>query len=50
MLKSSSTKSAESREGVVGISGGSRNRVEPIGKYEVVVVVVISTKGFIVIY
>ena len=34
MLKTSSIKSAEPRKGVVGVGGGGRNRVEPVGKYE----------------
>ena len=34
MLKTSSIKSAEPRKGEVGISGGGRNRAEPVGKYE----------------
>ena len=35
MLKTSSTKSAEPRRGIVGVGGGGRNRVEPVGKHEV---------------
>ena len=35
MLKTSSTESAEPRKGVVGISGGGKNRAEPVGKHEV---------------
>ena len=35
MLKTSSTKSAEPKKGVVGIGGGGRNRAEPVGKHEV---------------
>ena len=34
MLKTSSTKSAEPRKGVVGASGVGRNRAEPVGKHE----------------
>ena len=35
MLKTSSTKSAEPRKGVVGVGGGGRNRADPVGKHEV---------------
>ena len=35
MLKTSSTKSAEPRKGIVEVGGGGRNRVEPVGKHEV---------------
>ena len=35
MLKTSSIKSAEPRQGVVGVGGGGRNRAEPIGKHKV---------------
>ena len=35
MLKASSTESAEPRKGVVGASGGGRNRAEPVGKHEI---------------
>ena len=35
MLKTSSTKSAEPRKGVVGAGGGGRNRAEPVGNHEV---------------
>ena len=35
MLKTSSTKSAKPRKGVVGVGGGGRNRAEPVGKHEV---------------
>ena len=34
MLKTSSTKSAKPRKGVVGVGGGGRNRAEPVGKHE----------------
>ena len=34
MLKTSSTESAKTRC-VVGVGGGSRNRVEPVGKHEI---------------
>ena len=34
ILKTSSTESAELRKGVVGVGGGGRNRVEPVGKHE----------------
>ena len=35
MLKTSSTKSAKPRKGVVGISSGGKNKAEPVGKHEV---------------
>ena len=35
MLKTSSTKSAEPKKGVVGVSGGGRNRTEPVGKHKI---------------
>ena len=35
MLKTSSTKRAEPRKGVVVVGSSGRNRAEPIGKYEV---------------
>ena len=35
MLKTSSTKLAEPRKGVVGVSGGGRNRAEQVSKHEV---------------
>ena len=34
MLKTSSTESVEFRKSVVGVSGGGRNRAEPVGKHE----------------
>ena len=34
MLKSSSTKSAELKNGEVGAGDGRKNRAEPIGKHE----------------
>ena len=33
-MKTSSTKSAELRKGVVKVDSGSRNKAEPVGKYE----------------
>ena len=35
MLKTSSTKSAKPRKGVVGVVGGGRNRAEPVSKHKV---------------
>ena len=35
MLMTSSTDSAEPRKGVVGVGGGGRYRVEPVGKHEI---------------
>ena len=35
MLKSSISKSAESRKGVVGVGGSGKNRAKPVSKYEV---------------
>ena len=35
MLKTSSTKSAGPRKGVVGVGGGGRNRAGPVGKHKV---------------
>ena len=35
MLKTSSTESAEPRKRIAGVSGGGRNRTEPVGKHEV---------------
>ena len=34
MLKTSSTKSAELRKSVVGVSDGGKNKTEPVGKHE----------------
>ena len=35
MLKTSSIKSAKPRKSVVGVGGGGRNKVEPVGKHKV---------------
>ena len=34
MLKTSCTKSAEPKKGVIRVGGGGRNKAEPVGKYE----------------
>ena len=34
MLKTSSTKSAEPKKGIVGVDGDGRKRAEPVGKHE----------------
>ena len=35
MLKTSSTKSAESKKSIIGVGGDGRNKAEPVGKYKV---------------